>query len=135
ILSIEIIEKGYQDQFKNINNNINNLRDAGVGVILDDYGVGYSNIESIIDLNLSGIKFDHNLFASLKKETTKIVISHEIKSIRTLKRNIIIEGIENEDDLKFIQDLEINYIQGYHFSDALEYNDFIKFIQENEYQN
>lgn len=135
ILSIEIIEKGYEDQYKNINNNINDLRDSGIGVILDDYGVGYSNIESIIDLNFSGIKFDHNLFASLKKENTKIVISHEIKSIRTLKRNIIIEGIETEEDLKFIQDLEINYIQGFHFSDALEYNDFIKFIQENEYQN
>ncbi len=135
ILSIEIIEKGYNDQYKNICSNISQLREAGVGVILDDYGVGYSNIESIIDLDFSGIKFDHNLFSTLKKEDTKIVIENEINSIKTLKRNIIIEGIENEDDLKFIQHLEINYIQGYHFSNPLAYDDFIKFIQEKEYNN
>ena len=131
-INLEITETA-SSNLKNIMlDNMNKLIDYGVSFSLDDFGMGNSNINYIIEMPVKIVKFDKTLVDSYFSDTkAKIVVDKIMGMIKTLNLDIVLEGIENKNILDRALDLNIDYIQGYYFSKPIMKDEFIEFIKNN----
>jgi EAL domain-containing protein (putative c-di-GMP-specific phosphodiesterase class I)/GGDEF domain-containing protein len=109
--------------------NIDDLKRAGLTFSLDDYGMGYSNIESFSSLPLKIVKLDKNFISWVDQPHMKIVLTHTVQMLEELDLQIVIEGVETEQMLQYFSSLGCDYIQGYYFSKPLPKKDFVSFIK------
>ena len=117
---------------KNIEENIKKikeLKDMGIIISLDDFGTGYSSFNYIVKLPLSIIKIDRSFIngMDLQDEYTKI-LRLIIESAHSLNLPIVAEGVETEEQLEKLKQMNVDYIQGYLFSKPLEEEDALKLL-------
>ena len=111
--------------------NINLLQKLGINFSLDDYGIGYSNINRFTKLPLKLVKIDKSLIDRYENEVVSKVLNNTFKMIKDLGRDILVEGIETKEQVeKFIKD-GCDYIQGYYYSAPLTKDEFIEFVMKN----
>lgn len=126
-LMLEIIETEDILAYEEILKIIKELKDSGYTICLDDFGSGYSNFIYLLKLNLDYLKIDANLIKNIK---TDIVSFEIVKMINDFckKMNIktIAEYVENEDILKTIKYIGIDYYQGYYYSKPRPIEELIK---------
>ena len=105
------------------------LGQYGIQFAMDDFGSGYSNIARFITLPFSVAKLDK----SLLEESKNIVLFFEaaISLFKNLNIPIVIEGVEQEKQLKLAKDKKIDYIQGFYFSKPLKEADLLEFLAKN----
>lgn len=109
-----------QDLNKNIKK-IQNLKDLGVLIYLDDFGTGYSSLNYLIKLPLSRVKIDKDfIWHSVKGDKYLAILKSIVEICHTLKLPVIAEGVETEEQLKILKDLNVDYIQGFLFSKPLD---------------
>jgi len=96
---------------------IKQLKEAGYSICLDDFGSGYSNFVYLLRLNIDYLKIDANLIKNIVNDN----ISYEIVKMiaqfcKKIKIKTVAEYVENEEILRIIKELGIDYGQGYLFS-------------------
>lgn len=113
-------------------NNMNTFRDAGCSVSLDDFGNGESNLNYVIDMPIDLIKADRSMVSNYRlNNRVGLIMDSMIHMAKGLSLKIVAEGVETEEDLKAMKDLNIDYIQGYYFSKPLPRDDYVSFIRKN----
>ncbi len=94
------------------------LREIGINVSIDDFGTGYSSLSYLSKLPLTHVKIDGAFIQGLDKRNGAIV-----KTIITLAKNldlnVIAEGVETEEQARFLQSLHCDEAQGYLYSKPL----------------
>ncbi|MEJ5166431.1 MAG: EAL domain-containing protein [Thermoanaerobaculia bacterium] len=102
------------------------LREMGIKIHLDDFGTGYSSLRYLQKFKVDSIKIDKSFIEGLEvvEESNEIVKTIILLS-QNLKINVIAEGIERENQLKILRNLNCQYGQGFLFSEALELNKII----------
>ena len=125
-IMIEITERSLIDNFEQMQDAINVLRSKGVQCAIDDFGIGYSSLSYLKKLSFHTLKIDKEF---VKDVETKPQEQHLMATILDIARqfnyNIVIEGIENENQKNFLLGLDdkLRY-QGYHFSEPVNAQDF-----------
>jgi diguanylate cyclase (GGDEF)-like protein len=91
------------------------LRDCGVGVSIDDFGVGYASITYLSKFAVSGLKIDRSLVASIARDahTAKLVESI-VRFAHSLGLETTAEGIEDESTLRLLTHMGCDVGQGFH---------------------
>jgi EAL domain-containing protein (putative c-di-GMP-specific phosphodiesterase class I) len=93
---------------------LDHYRSAGFGVALDDVGAGYSSLNLLHQLRPDYIKLDMALIRGVHADAYKALIAEKILEIaRSLGVRTIAEGVETEDELRWVQDHGADYAQGY----------------------
>lgn len=110
----EILESDKIGNYDDIKLFIHNVKELGCKIALDDFGSGYSNFSHVLELNVDYLKID----ASLVKNITTDENSRKItQTIITFASNIglktIAEYVENEEALNILDEMGIDFIQGY----------------------
>lgn len=115
-LELEITETIMQD----IENSIlvlNELKKLGISIAIDDFGTGYSSLSYLKHLPIDTIKIDKSFLDDLEKEAgTNSIVKAIIEMGRTLKFDVIAEGIETEFQAKYLINNYCVHGQGYIFS-------------------
>lgn len=128
-ISLEITESASIRAKDNLLENMRVLMDYGVRFALDDFGNGESNLNYIVDMPVSIVKFDRDMsqayFASHK---ARFVMEAAMHMIHDMKLEIVSEGIETKEQADAIEALGIEYIQGYYFSKPLPGEEFLEFV-------
>jgi len=107
------------------------LQEMGFSVHLDDFGTGYSSLSYLTELPFDAIKIDRSFIKKLGTRNESVELLDSIISIgKNLKKDVIAEGIETEEQLAILKDLNCQYGQGYLFSPALPAADFETFVLE-----
>ncbi|PMC36656.1 GGDEF domain-containing protein [Bacillus sp. UMB0899] len=99
------------------------LRKSGVGISIDDFGTGYSSLNFINDLPVDTIKIDQSFIQGLNNMKNRLLVKTIIDIGNTLNLNVVAEGIESEEQLNKLVELNCTTGQGYYLSkplDALE---------------
>lgn len=117
---------------KNIEENIDKikqLKDMGITISLDDFGSGYSSLNYIVMLPLSIIKIDKSFIwgMDVKEEYIKL-LKLIVESAHSLNLPIVAEGVETEKQLNILNQMKVDYIQGYLFSKPLEEAEALKLV-------
>ncbi|MFK7986469.1 MAG: EAL domain-containing protein [Sandaracinaceae bacterium] len=86
----------------------------GAKLVVDDFGAGQSNLLRIAELRPAVVKLDRSLVADSDRSSTKqTILKHTVALCRDLGAKVVAEGIEREDELRCLIDLDVDYGQGY----------------------
>jgi EAL domain-containing protein (putative c-di-GMP-specific phosphodiesterase class I) len=111
--------------------NMKTLIDYGVSFSLDDFGNGESNLNYIVDFPVEIVKFDKDMTqAYFKNDKAKSVLRAATDMIHGLKLKVVAEGVETEEQLRTLERLGIDYIQGYYFSKPVDSKQYLEFIRQ-----
>ena len=131
-INLEITESSTIEIRQNVIDNMHELIRFGIDFSLDDFGNGQSNLDYIIDMPVSVVKFDRNMTQSyFNSEKAKLVMTTIVKMVHEMKLKIVAEGVETEEELKELEKIGIEYIQGFYFSKPLPEQEFISFLDKN----
>lgn len=94
------------------------FRALGVGISIDDFGVGYSSLSALADITADEIKIDRSFITDIHKRPRSQGILRAIESLsEALGMTVIAEGVETFEELAYLQAAtKIRYAQGYYFS-------------------
>ena len=131
-INLEITETATLASKKKLIANMIALRNYGVGFSLDDFGTGQSNLNYIVDMPVDIVKFDKEMTTAYFESTkAKYVMDAAMHMIHGMKLDIVSEGVETAEQLDTMEELGIQYIQGYYFSKPLSQNEYLEFIHKN----
>lgn len=108
---------------------LNELREAGIRIALDDFGVGFSSLNYLSNLPVDFIKIDRLLTQQIidsKRQRMLVKAILEMAQINDLC--LIVEGIETQEELDLIVDIGVDHIQGYYFSKPLSEGSLKKYL-------
>ena len=93
------------------------LRAMGVRLALDDFGVGYSSLIYLRRFAFDKIKIDKSFLESMEASGESAILLHSIVHLgRALGLDVTAEGVETEDQRRFLQAVGCHHLQGYYFS-------------------
>jgi diguanylate cyclase (GGDEF)-like protein len=116
-LELEITERIFMENSESTLSTLRRLKELGVRISLDDFGTGYSSLSYLRSFPFDKIKVDRSFVSDLKETNDHIVIVQAVVTIaRALGMTTTAEGVETEDQQKFLEMLGCDEAQGYLFS-------------------
>lgn len=125
-LAVEITESEELLDLEFVISQMNELNQLGVGIILDDFGTGFSSISHLINLPITAAKIDKSFIQrldSIEANETQGFLNGIIKLIQSSNVLTIAEGIETLEQFQQVSDNDKFYCQGYLFSKPLPVNE------------
>jgi len=108
---------------------LNSLKEAGISLSIDDFGTGYSSLNYLKRFPIDTIKIDRSFVKDLHDDADDAAICAAIIAMsRQLGLNVVAEGVETKEQLKFLRRHKCDHIQGYVFSRPLSADDFFAFL-------
>ena len=96
---------------------MNRLKDLGLKLSIDDFGTGYSSLSYLKKLPLDELKIDRSFFFDLfEDKKSRALFTSLVNLSRDLELFTVAEGVETEEQLRFLQDVGCNQYQGFLFS-------------------
>ena len=122
---IEVTETTEASEQKELYDFIRNMSEAGIATSIDDFGTGCSTLSVLRDFPVNEIKIDRSFFNHEAFSTQdQIIIKSIIQMARQLNLNVITEGVETEEQARFLLKLGCNHAQGYLYDKPLEQSVF-----------
>jgi EAL domain-containing protein (putative c-di-GMP-specific phosphodiesterase class I) len=116
-LRLEITESTMMQDTQQALITLRSLRQLGVRIHMDDFGIGYSSLSQLYRLPVDALKLDRSLISSMHTQVEqKVIVRMIIKLAWELGLEVIAEGIETEQQLEWLQRLGCDYGQGYYFA-------------------
>ena len=130
-INLEITESASILTRNSLLDNMQILIDYGVKFSLDDFGNGESNLNYIVNMPVSIVKFDRDMSqAYFANQKAKFVMEAAMHMIHDMQLEIVSEGVETKEQMEAIVALGIEYIQGYYFSKPLPGDEFLQFVSQ-----
>lgn len=108
---------------------LNKLKVWGLHISIDDFGTGYCSLGYLKKFPIDTLKIDRSFVTDILTEPDDAAIAEAIIALgHTLRLNITAEGIETEDQLKFLNQLNCNEGQGYFYSKPLSADEITRFM-------
>ncbi len=131
VIELELTESAFFDDKLVLLNTVQQLRSSGFIVSMDDFGAGYSSLNSLKELHLDVLKIDADFFRGVDSvERGMLIVSEVIDLAKKLDMKIVAEGIESREQVDFLAEQECDLIQGYYFAKPMPIAEF-----EEKYQN
>ncbi len=128
-LSLELTESALIDGNPTTERSLQELRSLGVRIGLDDFGTGFSSLAYLKRFPISFLKIDRSFVNGLgTDENDSAIVRATIALAHALNLRVVAEGIETEDQLAALTELNCDLVQGYLFAKPVPADEFAKFI-------
>ena len=144
LVHFEITESAYIGDEGNFLQRINQIRSLGFKIAMDDFGSGYSSLNSLKDIPIDIIKLDmgfltNNAFSieslnSPESNRGGTIISSVIHMAQKLKYITVAEGVEIPEQVQFLKSIGCDIIQGFLFAKPMPEDAFIQILKEKDKQ-
>lgn len=119
-IDIEITEGALLDDTEFLGRTLQVMRDEGVQVAIDDFGTGYSSLSRLADLPVDTLKIDRSFISRLAGDkTVQAVVATIVSLARAFDMSTVAEGVEREEELALLGQLQCDQSQGYLHSPPL----------------
>lgn len=124
-IELELTESAFFDDKTVLQRILNQLKGFGFRVSMDDFGAGYSSLNSLKDLPIDVLKLDMEFFRGEDKEKRgEIVVTEAIRLAKNLDMETVAEGIERKEQVEFLAGLGCDMIQGFYFAKPMPLPEF-----------
>lgn len=129
---LEVVESPLLPENDPLLENLNQLREAGVRISVDDFGSGYSNLRHLIQLPVDIVKFDRAFLTELGslKSKSRTLLPSLITLCFDLGYITICEGVETAEQVEFLRSTECQYAQGYFYGKAMPLAEVLALSQQ-----
>jgi diguanylate cyclase (GGDEF)-like protein len=133
-LELEVTEGSLMTNSAGATKTLSQLRDLGVKVSIDDFGTGFSSLGYLKNLPIDALKIDKSFVndATTDPDDASLVMAI-ITLAHNLRLKVIAEGVETEEQLRFLHLLRCDQIQGYLFSKPLPAGEFEDLLMRGQY--
>lgn len=125
-LRLEITESAYVEQGNEILDVVGQLRDKNFIVEMDDFGSGYSSLNTLKDVPVDVLKLDLRFLSGGENDRGNIILESVVDMANRLKLAIVAEGVETKPQADFLNNLGCETIQGYLYSKPIPVQEFEK---------
>jgi len=129
-LHLEVTETSLMSGSSSMIENIHKLKGMGVRMVVDDFGVGYSNLALLTNIRFSAIKIDRSLVRQIRHMAESLTI---IKAIVTMAESldaaIIVEGVETASERDTLKCIGCNMHQGFLYSPPVDFEVVLGFAR------
>ncbi|MGO4108897.1 bifunctional diguanylate cyclase/phosphodiesterase [Paenibacillus sp. YAF4_2] len=130
LLELEITETIVMHNVEDVVEQLKPLRERGVLISMDDFGAGYSALGSLDLIPFQTLKID-KLYMQQSESPSKRAIVHTIIMLaKQLNLDVIAEGVENEQQIAFLQSAGCSMMQGFYFSKPMARADLDLWLQQ-----
>lgn len=130
-VEIELTESAFFDDKAALLSTVLRLQEYGFDVSMDDFGSGYSSLNSLKDLPLNVLKLDAEFFRgkSADEERGEIVVARAIALAKQLDMRIVAEGVEKKEQVDFLAKQDCDMIQGFYFAKPMPANEYESYLK------
>ena len=131
MLEFELTERSIIKDEQKVLSVLKKIKDAGIQISLDDYGSGHNSLGYLVNrlFPFDYIKIDKIFINNIADEQNKVLIQGIIETAHVLGINVIAEGVETEEQVDVLKNIDCDIIQGYYFSRPLSPEDLIEYIR------
>jgi len=114
-IEIEITESSMLEQDLKVYQDLVAIRDMGIKILVDDFGTGYSSLSQLQRLELDVLKIDKSFVSELQRSPeSEVIVNAIISMAHALHMTVVAEGVETVEQLRILQLLGCDEIQGYY---------------------
>lgn len=130
-LQVEITETTVLNANQTVKENILALCNTGIGLAMDDYGTGYSTLDTLSLWPFTSIKLDRGIIERmLDSQKNQTIVESSIRMSHELDLSVVAEGVESDLQYQMLLESGCTKVQGYWLSKPLPLDRFIHFIQQ-----
>lgn len=131
-MEFELTENAAIDSSQTTLNKLEKIRDMGIGISIDDFGMGHSSLHYICDFCATVVKIDASLISKIATDKKRQQIVKSILSLcKELRIGTVAEGVETLEQIEVLEKFGCEYYQGFYFSKSLSADDFIEYVRNN----
>lgn len=133
MLNLEITESAYmsnQDMMKQI---IDRFHENGFVILMDDFGSGYSSLNTLKDIDVDILKIDMKFLPTGQNNTkSEKILASVARMAGWLGMPVVVEGVETKEQRDFLESIGCTYVQGYYYARPMPVEAYEKGIDEEE---
>lgn len=136
LIELELTESAFFDDKYLLLNTVRKMQELGFIVSMDDFGSGYSSLNSLKELHLDVLKIDGEFFRGLDAKSFRenddmeerglLIVAEVIDLAKKLNMQIVAEGIESREQVDFLVSQECDLIQGYFFAKPMPVEEYVE---------
>ena len=128
-LVLEITESIIMDNLAQAEGTLRELHESGVGISIDDFGVGYSSLGTLKRFPVATLKIDRSFVRDISTDKDDFEIVSAVTAMaHNLHIKVVAEGVETREQLKLVEQLHCDTVQGYWFSHPMAADDARSFL-------
>ena len=129
LIHIEITESAAMSDTEEISKRLERLRGIGFKIAMDDFGSGYSSLNSLKDIPIDIVKLDMGFFSETDNtDKGYSILTSVVRMAKSLKLTTIAEGVEKEEQLSFLKAIDCDIIQGFLFAKPIPADEYKKLL-------
>ncbi|RUO25297.1 hypothetical protein CWE09_00750 [Aliidiomarina minuta] len=128
-LLLEVTESAVIENPEKAQRSLQQLRDAGMHLAIDDYGTGYSSLAQLRALPVTELKIDKSFVMQLDSSVDdQTIVSSTIELAHRLGLKVVAEGVENKASWRLLQEYGCDLLQGYYIARPLPEDQVLSWI-------
>lgn len=129
-IKIEFTESAIADNPQVVSHFVDEMHQLGIRLGLDDFGVGYSNLDTVVHIPFDTIKLDKSLvWSATEQEKSAIMVRNITNTFLELGMKVLAEGVETPEQDAFVRDCGIHMIQGYLYARPITADETEEFLR------
>lgn len=127
LITLEILEGLAAGNIDELNEKIDQLKEKGFRISMDDFGSGYSSFNTLGKLHIDELKMDRVFLSAItgkEDERQKIIMAQVVDLAKKLRISTVAEGVETKENETLIRTLGCGYGQGYYYSRPIDEDEF-----------
>ncbi len=132
LLELEITESILMEDVEEAIRVMHGIREKGISIAIDDFGTGYSSLNYLKRFPITTLKIDKSFVGDLVEESDDAaIVGSTIILARSLKLDVVAEGVETSEQLEFLTAQQCHSAQGYYISKPMPADEFEQYLNTN----
>ena len=137
LITLEILEGLALENVEELNKRMLRLHEKGFRISMDDFGSGYSSLNTLSKLQIDELKFDRGFLLEISRkenERARLIMAQIVHMAKQLNMSTVAEGVETAENERMLKTIGCDYGQGYYYSKPIKAEEFsnryLKFLKK-----
>lgn len=133
LLQLELTESAFMDDPDMMIARVKELRKNGFTVLMDDFGSGYSSLNTLKDIPVDILKVDMKFLGTGDKDgRSERILASVIQMAALLELAVIVEGVETKEQKDFLKSIGCEYVQGFYYARPMPWQEYEEELRNSE---